>query len=382
MDEMRRPRVKAVFPPIPLGNGKIRIGGFDLGIAAELDDDEKGHTWHLLTLLDGSNTVAGLWRKMRAYDPAVRPEDVAAAVDALAEAGYLEDAAEAPPAVFSPEELERYRRNVEFFSHFSSTAPAYDMQVRLKQANVTVLGLGGLGTYVALALAALGIGEMHLVDHDVVELANLNRQVLYTVEDIGRPKVAAAADRLARVNPHVRVTAAPERVSGPAGARAAMAGRDILVCAADRPRLLLYEWLNEAALAERVPWIRAGNAGLTISAFLHVPYETACFDCVQRTAAEEIPWFEAMNRYVVEQLPDDMVNPCTAPVAGLLGSVVAMEVTKYLTGATRPALLNRRMVFDLARMAVTYVDGRRRDDCPACGRASAVLEEAGAWGSS
>ena len=378
---MQRPRVKAVFPPIPLGGGKIRIGGFDLGIAAELDDDEKGHTWHLLTLLDGSNTVADLARKMREYEPTVQPADVAAAVDALAEAGYLEDAAEAPPAVFSSDEVERYRRNFEFFS-FSSAAPAYDMQLRLKQANVAVLGVGGLGTYVALALTALGVGNLHLVDDDVVELANLNRQVLYTVEDIGRPKVAAAADRLALVNPHVRITTAQDKVSGPDGARAVIAGRDFLVCAADRPRLLLYDWLNEAALAERVPWVRAGNAGLSISAFLHVPYETACFDCVQRTATEEFPWFEAMNRYIVEQLHDTAMNPCIAPVAGLLGSIVAMEVTKYLTDAPRSVLVNRRMIFDLARMELVYVDGRRRDDCPACGHAPAVLEEAGAWGSS
>lgn len=378
---MQRPRVKAVFPPIPLGGGKIRIGGFDLGIAAELDDDEQGHTWHLLTLLDGSNTMAGLAQKMRAYDPAVRPADVAAAVASLAEAGYLEDAADAPPAVFSSDEVERYRRNVEFFS-FSSAAPAYDLQLRLKQANVTVLGVGGLGTYVALALTALGVGNLHLVDDDVVELANLNRQVLYTVEDIGRPKVLAAADRLARVNPHVRITTAAEKVTGPDPARAVIAGRDLLVCAADRPRLLIYDWLNEAALAERVPWVRAGNSGLTISAFLHVPYETACFDCVQRTAAEEFPWFETMNRYIVEQLHDTAMNPCIAPVAGLLGSVVAMEVTKYLTGTGRSALFNRRMILDLARMELVYVEGSRREDCPACGHAPALLQEAGAWGSS
>jgi molybdopterin/thiamine biosynthesis adenylyltransferase len=206
--------------------------------------------------------------------------------------------------------------------------------------------------------------------------------VLYTVEDIGRPKVAAAADRLARVNPHVRITTAPAKVSGPAGARAVIEGRDLLVCAADRPRLLLYDWLNEAALAERVPWVRAGNAGLTISAFLHVPYETACFDCVQRTAAEEFPWFDTMNRYILEQLHDTAMNPCIAPVAGLLGSIVAMEVTKYLTEATPSALVNRRMILDLARMELVYVDGRRREDCPACGHAPAILEEAGAWGSS
>ncbi|MGN9913910.1 HesA/MoeB/ThiF family protein [Phytohabitans sp. LJ34] len=377
---MERPRVKTVFPPIPLGNGKIRIGGFDLGLAAELDDDEQGHTWHLLKLLDGSNTHADLAREMHRYDPKVSPEDVTSAVAALATAGYLEDAAELPPATFSAEEVERYRRNIEFFSHFpSDTATAYEMQHRLKSARVTVLGVGGLGTYAALALTALGVGELLLVDYDVVELANLNRQVLYTEEDIGRPKVAAAADRLAQVNPHVRVTAVRERLSGPDQARAMIAGRNLLVCAADRPRRLIYEWLNAATIAERVPWIRGGNAGLTASAFLHVPFETACYACVELAGADELPWLETMNRYIQEHLSDSAANPCTAPVAGLLGSVVAMEAAKYLTGATRPAMLNRRMVVDLARLELRYMDGRRRDDCPACGPVAAATKEAAAW---
>ncbi|MFB9369296.1 HesA/MoeB/ThiF family protein [Kitasatospora albolonga] len=363
---MIRPRVKPVLPPIPLGDGRIRLGT-DLGIAADLQDDARGHTWHLLNLLDGTLTTAQVIESMLRFDPAVRPEEVAAAVAGLDEAGFLEDAAAEPPAVLSEAEVVRYRRNFEFFSHFHQPGTTrFDHQERLKLARVTVVGLGGLGTFTALSLAALGVGELTLVDHDVVDPSNLNRQVLYGASDIGRPKAEAAAEQLAAVNPHTAVTAHVARVAGVADARRWTTGRDLVVCAADRPRLRIYEWFNAAALAEDVPWVRAGNSGLTVSAFLHVPRETACFDCVQRTAREQSADYAAAATYIVEQLGETGVNPCTAPVAGLVGNITALEVTKQLTGAAVPAIRGRRLVLDLQRMEIEYADGIRRPDCPSC----------------
>src|SRR5439155_3735307 len=133
-----------------------------------------------------------------------------------------------PPAALSAAELNRYRRNLEFFSFFHRPPlTAGDFQVRLREAKVTVLGLGGLGSWIAMNLAAIGVGDLVLVDHDRVELMNLNRQVLYTENDIGRSKVEAAAERLAQVNPHTRLEAREEKVDGVAAARACMAGRDL-----------------------------------------------------------------------------------------------------------------------------------------------------------
>lgn len=370
---MLKPRLKSIFPPMPIDDRTIAIGGADYGLAAELQDDETRHLWQLLGLLDGTRTAAEIVGEMRRRDPALPAEDIEGAVAALAEAGYLEDAAIEAPDVFSPAEVERYRRNVEFFSFFSThPVTGHDLQARLKGARVTVLGVGGLGSYVALALAAAGVGDLLLVDDDVVEAHNLNRQVLYTLADVGASKVIAARDRIAAVNPHIEVTAVSKRVAGVEDARACLVDRDLLICAADRPRIVIYEWLNTAAVEVGVPWIRGANDGLTVNTFLHVPGETACFECEQRNALSKYPWYGARLRFAKEVLGDRTVNPCTAPIAGLIGSVTALEAVKYLSGAAVPVIYNRKLTVDLQTMQTRTTDGVRDPDCPVCGAEVAI----------
>lgn len=365
---MQRPRIKSVFPPLPAGEGRIRIGS-DFGIASELQDDERGHTWHLLGLLDGTRTFGQLAADMAEFDPAVNPEEVREAVDALVASGFIEDAAEPGPVdAFSAPELERYRRNLEFYEYFCRPPlTSADLQLRLKEARVTVLGLGGLGSNAAMSLAAIGVGDLLLVDHDDVELMNLNRQLLYTDPDVGRPKVEAAAERLAAVNPHVKITTRTAMVDGPDAAREHMEGRDLLICAADRPRILLYQWLNAAGLATGTSWMRGANDGLTVNLFLHVPRRTACFTCVEIDAERTHSWYKPMQRHVLEVIGDRTINPCTAPVAGMIGNLAALEAVKYLSGMTESVILGRKLSIDLLNMDTDFADCERLPECPDCG---------------
>jgi len=366
---MKRPAMKSVYPPIPTGDGRIRIGS-DYGVASELQDDEEGHVWHLLGLVDGTRTGPELAAAMRAFDPAVSADDVEHALETLTEAGFIKDAAEQGPVTeFQPRELDRYRRNLEFFEYFQAgnVTPA-DFQLRLKQAKVTVLGLGGLGSHVAMSLAAIGVGDLLLVDHDDVELMNLNRQLLYTDLHVGHSKVEAAAVRLAEVNPHIQITPMTAMVSSAETARACFEGRDLVICAADRPRVKLYQWLNEAAIAERVAWIRGANDGMTVQLFMHVPGQTACFECVELDAERTHSWFRPMQRHVIEVIGDRTINPCIAPVSGLIGNLAAFEAVKFLTDAARPTIYGRKIAFDLLRMETDFSDGQKLPDCPACGQ--------------
>lgn len=366
---MQKPRVKRVFPPLPAENGIIQIGGIDYGIAAEIQDDEQGHMWHLLALLDGNRTQQAIIEAMQAYDPILSATDIEDAIAMLIENGYLEDAELVPSQdVFSTAECERYRRNFEFFSHFHLPPYTnYDFQERLKRASVTVLGIGGLGSFVSLGLAAIGIGHLHLIDDDTVELCNLNRQVLYTEKDLGHYKCEVAVQRLREINPHITVTMEKKRISSIEDGRRCMAGQDFFVCAADRPRVRIYEWLNKAALAEHVPWMRGANDGLTVNMFLHVPQKTACFECEQLRAASTYSWYRAQMNHVIENLGDRTINPCTAPIAGIIGNLAAWEIVKFLTGIMVPASYNRKMIVNLRDMEISYLEGERQVNCPACG---------------
>jgi len=364
---MLKPQVKTVYPPIPLGDGVIRIGGGDLGIASELTDDAQGNLWRLLQLMDGSRTLTRLIEEMRRGDPSLTSNDVTEVIDTLAEAGFLQDAA-ARPDLFTPAEINRYQRNFDFWSYFHVPGVnQFQIQERLSTARVTVLGLGGLGSYAALALASVGVGDLLLVDHDTVEPSNLNRQVLYTGEDVGRLKTTAAAERLSEVNPHITISTLDARIAGVDQAEDCLRDRDLLVCAADRPRVQIYRWLNRAALATGVPWIRGANGGHTVSLFLHAPGRTACFECEQRAARVVNPHYDTIVTYAMDDIGDRTINPCTAPVAGMIGNMVALEAVKQLTGVAEPAIHGRAMSFDLRTLSAEFVDGHPDRDCPACG---------------
>jgi len=365
------PRLKSVFPPTPLGDGRIAIGGIDAGLAAEIEDDEYGNVWRLLSLLDGTrdldDLVAGLASNGRA---APSRADIAAAVDALVGAGYVEDAAAAPPDVFSADELERYRRNADFLSFFSPPdLSAYALQARLARSRVVVIGLGGLGASAAASLAAAGVGALRIVDFDTVELSNLNRQVLYTEADVGRPKTDAAAQRLRCVNPNVDVEPVDLRVTGVEDARGLLAGCDFLVCAADRPRVLIHSWLNAAAAAERVPWAWGSNSGLTAQMGMLHPGHTGCFECQEHANRERHPWYDEAQRWEQEVLGERDVNPCIAPVSMMLGGMLALDVVFFLTQATPPASCGATMSVDLRS---GERERRAVESHPACATCAAV----------
>ncbi|WP_329138223.1 ThiF family adenylyltransferase [Streptomyces sp. NBC_01476] len=364
---MHRPRLKSIYTPVPAGGGRIRFGG-GLGIASEIQDDDADHVWRLLWLLDGSRTVEQLAAAM----PDVPPGDVAAAVATLQAGGLLEDAArDGDTHDLTPAELGRYRRSLDFYGFFNHpTATSFDFQARLKHSRVVVLGLGGLGSQVAMSLAATGVGHLVVVDHDQVELSNLNRQLLYTDADIGRSKVLAGAERLQLMNPHIEVTPWETAVAGVADAERCLGAGDVLICAADRPRIRLFEWLNEAALTRRKPWLRSSSEGLTVSFSLHVPGRTGCFACAETEACRTLPGYEEVSAYVRDDVADRTVNPCTAGVAGTAANIAALEVVRLLTGAADPVSLGRTVVVDLRELRTFRRPMPKLADCASCSPAA------------
>ena len=232
---MRRPRIKPEHAPYRTTAGNIRIGGGVHGIAAEITDPGKW-LWSLVAAIDGTAVPDEIVGRVRRAHPDAAEADVLDALESLIAAGYVEDAAAGGPDDFSPREQQRYRRGMQFYRwvDLRPRSSPWDVQRLLRNARVVLVGVGGTGSSAALALAASGIGRLHCVDPDVVEPSNLNRQVLYTERDLGRPKVAAAVTRLRQLNSDIEITGERARIGSPEGCAAAIAGCCLLALCADQ----------------------------------------------------------------------------------------------------------------------------------------------------
>ena len=237
------------------------------------------------------------------------------------------------------DELERYDRQILI------KGIGEEGQARLKQAKVFIAGAGGLGSVTTTYLAAAGVGVIRVVDHDRVELSNLNRQVLHWDEDIGKKKVDSAAEKLKRLNPRVKVEAIEEMITE-ANISQLVAGFDLIVDAMDNlPARYL---LNKVAIERNIPFFHGAVHGFEGRAMTIIPGETACLRCVYREAIVE------------GKFPVIGVTP------GVIGCIQATEVIKYIVGIGQ-LLTNRLLVYDGLNMKFTEFRLKRDLNCEHCG---------------
>lgn len=241
---------------------------------------------------------------------------------------------------FSDDEIERYARHLVLFE---VGGPG---QQRLKAARVGLIGLGGVGAPAALYLAAAGIGTLRLIDDDTVALSNLQRQIAFSVADIGRPKVEAGAEALTALNPHVRVEPFVERLTE-ANAAGLIEGCDVVIDGTDDFATRFA--VNAACVAARIPLVSGalGRWNGQVGVFTGRP----CYRCLVPGAPPEA---ETCARVGV-----------MGALAGVVGSMVALEAIKLIAGAGRP-LTGRLLIYDglagTARTVTVVAD----PDCPVC----------------
>jgi molybdopterin/thiamine biosynthesis adenylyltransferase len=244
----------------------------------------------------------------------------------------------------SEQELERYSRQL-VLPEWSGA-----IQERLKAASVIVVGAGALGSPVCQYLAAAGVGRIGVVDDDAVELSNLNRQPLHFTPDVSLLKADNAQVKLGALNPDVMVEAYPARLEEQ-NATAIVLGADLVVDCSDS--FATRYAINDACCAERIPLVEAGVLGFSGLVLSIVPGESACYRCA----------------FPVEPAPGAVPSCREAGVlgamAGIIGSIQALEALKLLAGVGEP-LTDRILQVDGATMEFTLVSTERRPDCPAC----------------
>jgi molybdopterin/thiamine biosynthesis adenylyltransferase len=362
---MRRPRVKSEHAPYRIAGGKIRIGWVSYGITSEIADPD-GWVWTMLTAMDGSRSLAEIIERVHSAHPQ-RPADVLRrGAEQLLASGYVEDAAGPVPDNLTERDLHRYDRAVGFYRWLDLTprASSWEPQARLREASVTILGVGGSGGAAALALAASGVGHLNCVDPDVVELSNLSRQILYAEDDIGRPKADCAVTRLAQLNSDIKVTGQCTEATSTEDVLGLIADCDVLLLTADRPPELRI-WANRACLIARRPWVYGGYHGPLVQTGVFVPGQGPCWECNARSLDDG-------NAAIGAQVEDSpqrraaMFGAVGATSAGLSGYLAAHNVISLLTGIP-PAVPGQVSMVNLAAIDASQVFcAPPHPECDAC----------------
>jgi adenylyltransferase/sulfurtransferase len=241
--------------------------------------------------------------------------------------------------MLTKDELERYDRQI-MIRGFGPEG-----QGKLKGAKVFIAGAGGLGSATATYLTAAGVGMLRIVDHDRVELSNLNRQVLHWQEDIGKRKVNSAAGKLRKLNPEVEIEAIDEMITE-ANIYQLVAGFDLIVDAMDNlPTRYL---LNKVAIEKNTPLFHGAVHGFEGRAMTIIPGETACLWCVYRGVTLEGKF------------------PVVGVTPAVVGCIQATEVIKYIVGIGQ-LLTNRLLVYDGLNMKFAEFKLKKDPNCPHCG---------------
>ncbi|MBW8059695.1 MAG: TOMM precursor leader peptide-binding protein [Solirubrobacterales bacterium] len=352
---MTRPRIKRTTERVEAPDGDLYLLRPSAGADVQIEQpDEEGR--QLLDALDGTQTLEEL--ESRFGEDPVR--DLLAQLEEL---GLIEDAAD--DDLIADEVVERFDRQLRYFSDISTGPTPSQCQARLEEARVVVLGVGGLGGWSAWTLACTGVGEMLLIDGDRVETSNLNRQILYTESDIGRLKAAAAAERLGAFNSAMRLETMAERLESEAAIAEAIDGYDLVIDAADWPAHDIERWVNSACFAARIPFIAMSHfPPIARVGPFYVPGRTGCFACQEIGYRRTYPLFDiAVDQRRAKASPAATLGPA----CGLIGGQVGLDVMHHLTGLAEPSTLGVGHIYDLRTMEVERESVVPEPGCPVCG---------------
>jgi adenylyltransferase/sulfurtransferase len=243
--------------------------------------------------------------------------------------------------MLTEKELQRYDRQIMIYGF------GKEGQEKLKKTKVFLAGAGGLGSPIAIYLAAAGIGTLRLADHDTVELSNLNRQVLHWEENISQRKVDSAAAKLGKFNSGIKIETIPGTIDE-SNVNKLVGDADLIVDAMDNlPTRYL---LNRTAVAKGIPFFHGAVYGFEGRAMTVLPGKTACLNCLYHGAT----------------VPKSKV-PVIGVTPAVIGCIQATEVIKYVVGLG-DLLTDRLLNYDALRMKFSEFKINRDPDCEVCGQ--------------
>ena len=241
------------------------------------------------------------------------------------------------------EDSERYKRNI-------LLETGIEGQLKLLKSSVCVIGSGGLGSPNLLYLAAAGIGNIGIIDFDVVELSNLNRQIIHNTNDLGREKIISASEKIKLLNPKVKIDTFNIKMDC-SNIRNIIKNYDFIIEATDNFEAKFV--INDGCVLEKKPFSTAGVMEFIGQTMSVIPYQTGCFRCI----------FDSYSNK-----NDGKVWGILGSVAGTIGTIQVTEAIKYLMGYGE-LLFNRLLTYNAKTMEFRKIEIERNPECPICSRA-------------
>jgi len=244
----------------------------------------------------------------------------------------------------SEKELDRYSRQVML------EEIGYQGQLKLKQAKVCIVGVGGLGNPIVTRLAAMGVGKIRIVDRDVIELSNLHRQTLFNEDDVGQVKVETAAKKLRKLNADIVIEELPVSINDYT-ALEVVDGCDVVVDALDSVNARYS--LNKACIEKKIPFVTGAAVGVTGQSFTILPNESACYHCL----------FPALDE---DSMPTCSIEGVHPSILSIIGGIEVSEAVKIITGK-QPSLKDKVLHVDLENLIFNFTKVSRVQECSVCG---------------
>ena len=252
----------------------------------------------------------------------------------------------------SPKELDRFSRQVML------EEIGYGGQLKLKKSKICVVGVGGLGNPITSRLVAMGIGNLRIVDRDVIELSNLHRQTMYDEDDVGQIKVETAAKKLQKLNPDCKIESLAISVND-YNAKEVIDGCDVVIDALDSVNARYA--LNKACVEKNIPFVTGAAVGVSGQAFTIIPKQSACYYCM----------FPDLNEDTMPTCSIEGVHPS---ILSLVGGIEVAEAVKIIL-EKKPSLSDRILHIDLENLDFQNTKTFRAEECPICGSGKLQVSE-------
>jgi len=290
----------------------------------------------IIIRLDGNNSIKEIYNILREKSIDCSIDDVMKEIEKLYDLYLLE---------FNADYNEdRYSRQEIFWGIHSKDGYKFsrESENKIRNTSVTLLGLGGFGSHILYSLVYAGIGKIKCIDFDKVTASNLNRQILYKEEDIGKFKTDAALENITKINKNIEYQFINRKIESKYDISELILGSDIAILAADSPRDKIFQWANEASYETKVPllfslgfsphFVRIGP--------LFIPGNTVCFSC-------SIPHFKHDNDNIVSFINDRNKQGSIIPYLSIATGIMMLEFFKHVTGFQKCMLYNGRINFNL-----------------------------------